>query len=201
MFKRSLFASLLAVFFASGCATLFQGNNEEIMVASDPPGAQVSVNDGRSGITPFSMKANRNDDLEIHVSKAGYSPEDIADTTHVEWGYVVSDIFFTGLIGLAVDGGDGAMFYHNQTMVTAHLEPIVAYAAPNPPNTDASTGGNQPTTDPKRVVPVALSAAPVSPSAAAAMASDQPNAVSKPAAVPAANPQVGDQWKSSDHPQ
>jgi hypothetical protein len=52
MTKSSICASLLAVVFASGCATLFQGTNEEIMVQSDPPGAQVSVNDGRNGTTP-----------------------------------------------------------------------------------------------------------------------------------------------------
>ncbi len=70
------------------------------------------------------MRVNRNDDLDIHVSKAGYSSTDISDTSHVEWGYLVSDIFFTGLIGLAVDGIDGAMFYHNQAMVSAHLDPV-----------------------------------------------------------------------------
>lgn len=93
------------------------------MVASDPAGAQVTVNDGRSGSTPYSMRVNRNEDLQIHVSKAGYSPYDESDNSRIEWGYLVSDIFFTGLIGLAVDGLDGAMFYHNQAMVTAHLEP------------------------------------------------------------------------------
>ncbi len=164
MSKCLLFASLLAVLFTSGCATLFQGNSEEIMVESDPPGALVSVNDGRQGTTPYSLKTNRNDDLDIHVSKPGFSSEDIADTTHVEWGYLVSDLFFTGLVGLAIDGIDGAMFYHNQTMVSAHLEPVLALSAP-----------------------------PVSPSAAAAVASDQPRTYSRPVAVPAntvVNPNV-----------
>ncbi len=141
------------------------------MVASDPAGAQVTTNDGRSGTTPYSMRVGRDDDVQIHIAKTGYNSTDIADASHIEWGYFVSDFFFTGLIGLAVDGIDGAMFYHNQTMVTAHLDPI------------------------------ALPAAPISPSAAAAISSDQPKTDSKPAAVPAANAQVGDQWKSSDHPQ
>jgi len=56
-------------------------------------------------------------------------PYDEADASHVQWGYLVSDLFFTGLIGLAVDGLDGAMFYHNQAMVTAHLD-AVPHAAP-----------------------------------------------------------------------
>jgi hypothetical protein len=56
----------------------------------------------------------------------------------VEWGYLVSVFFFTGLIGLAIDGLDGAMFYHSQQMVSAHLEPLpnqpaaVNTAAPAP---------------------------------------------------------------------
>jgi hypothetical protein len=108
----------------SSCATLFQGTSEEIMVASDPAGAQVTTTDGRGGTTPFSMRVNRNEDVQIHLTKAGYAPTDINDGTHVEWGYLVSDLFFTGLIGLAVDGIDGAMFYHNQEMVAAHLDPL-----------------------------------------------------------------------------
>ena len=200
MSKSSLLVSLLAVLFASGCATLFQGTNEEIMVASDPAGAQVSINDGRQGTTPYSMRVNRNDDLQIHVSKAGYSSTDIADTSHVEWGYLVSDIFFTGLIGLAVDGIDGAMFYHNQAMVSAHLDPIVASPAAQ--------------SDMGAAAPAPAAPAPAI-SRAAALASDQPKINSK-AIVPATlnttappaniaptviNPAVGDQWKSTDHPE
>ncbi len=94
------------------------------MVNSDPAGAQVVVNDGRSGTTPYSMKVGRDDDLQIHVSKTGYSSTDVTDTSHMEWGYFIADFFFTGLIGLAVDGLDGAMFYHDQTMVAAHLDAL-----------------------------------------------------------------------------
>ncbi len=85
----------------------------------------------------MSFRVNRDDDLEIHVSKAGYSPTEIADASHIEWGYFVSDLLFTGLIGLAVDGLDGAMFYHNQAMVAAHLDPVSAPAALTTPATPA----------------------------------------------------------------
>src|SRR5437879_5380075 len=123
---------------SSSCATLFQGTTEEVMVASDPAGAQVTVNDGRSGLTPFSMRVARNEDLQVHVSKAGFLPYDEADASHVEWGYLVSDLFFTGLIGLAVDGIDGAMFYHNHAMVTAHLDPASSLSQ----NKDAKADAN-----------------------------------------------------------
>ncbi len=58
------------------------------------------------------------------IFRPGYEPYDVSDASHVEWGYVVSDIFFTGLIGLGVDGIDGAMFEHSNKMVSAHLESI-----------------------------------------------------------------------------
>ena len=151
--------TICAAFASSSCATLFQGTSEEIMIASDPAGAQVNVNDGRSGVTPYSMRVNRDEDLQIHVSKAGYMPYDEADASHVQWGYLVSDLFFTGLIGLAVDGIDGAMFYHNQAMVTAHLDAL--------PNSAPIVGQIQ---DTKPVTAAAVSLANVP--AAAAIGSD-----------------------------
>ncbi len=152
-------------FFVSSCATLFQGTNEEIMVASDPSGAQVTVNDGRSGVTPYSMRVNRNDDLQIHISKAGYASYDEADASHIEWGYFVSDIFFTGLIGLAVDGLDGAMFYHNQAMVTAHLDPLQAAAPPVGQVPDAKPVVSTAATTPSSVQAASATTAPTVPAA------------------------------------
>jgi hypothetical protein len=158
----ALVAALCGVFVASSCATLFQGTHEEIMVASDPAGAQVSVNDGRSGVTPYSIRVDRDEDLQIHVSKTGYTAYDESDPSHIEWGYFVSDFFFTGLIGLAVDGLDGAMFYHNHEMVTAHLDPVA--------NTGPAAAQAQPA---PAAVPASSASAPASASPQAAMASEQ----------------------------
>jgi hypothetical protein len=209
MTKSSICASLLAVVFASSCATLFQGTHEEIMVESDPPGAQVSVNDGRNGTTPYSMKVGRDDDVNIHVSKPGYSSTDISDESHMEWGYFISDFFFTGLIGLAVDGLDGAMFYHNQTMVSAHLEPIYAQS-------DQSSAASRPAayagpvaSQPQQVQSVAAPsvAGPVANFAPPVGTAPMPNQglpqsrIAPPMAQPVVDPQVGDQWGPSDHPQ
>ncbi|HVN63217.1 MAG TPA: hypothetical protein VMT58_01170, partial [Candidatus Binataceae bacterium] len=102
------------------------------------------------------------------------SSTDISDESKMEWGYFVSDFFFTGLIGLAVDGADGAMFYHNQTMVTAHLDPVAplpstAASAPTStsvaqvqtatiaPQAESSLAHtNQPTMTPAQPVPHAV---------------------------------------------
>ena len=209
MTKSSICASLLALVFASSCATLFQGTHEEIMVESDPAGAQVSVNDGRNGTTPYSMKVGRDDDVNIHVSKPGYAPMDISDESHMQWGYFVSDFFFTGLIGLAVDGLDGAMFYHNQTMVSAHLEPIYAQpdqsSAASRPAIYAVPVASQPplvtnVAAPGAAAPVANFAPPVGAAPVAIQGLPQSH-IAPPIAQPMVNPHVGDQWGPSDHPQ
>jgi PEGA domain len=159
--KNIVTACLVAcAFFTCSCATLFQGTNEEIMVASDPSGAQVTVNDGRSGVTPYSMRINRNEDLQIHVSKIGYTPYDEADASHIEWGYFVSDLFFTGLIGLAVDGIDGAMFYHNQAMVTAHLDPVQSAAPTVGQASDAKAPAVAALAIPTSIQPVSATTSP-----------------------------------------
>jgi hypothetical protein len=116
----------------SGCASCFQGTREEIMVTSDVPNAKVSLNDGMSGTTPYTAKVARDEDLTINVSAPGYQSSTITDVSHASWGYVVADIFLTGLIGLGIDGIDGAMFGHDQTMVAAHLEPVAQLDPPKP---------------------------------------------------------------------
>lgn len=169
--------SAVSLLLCSSCATLFQGTSEEVMVASDPPGANVSVNDGRSGSTPFSFRVPRNEDLQIHISKPGYQSVDLTDTSKFEWGYGISDLLFTGLIGLGVDAIDGASFYHQQTMVTAHLDPNVPMAtSPIAPSASVSLAS------PSAVAPVAAAApAGVVPSVATAPAASGQSSVAPPA--------------------
>jgi hypothetical protein len=122
----------VAALLLSGCASCFQGTREEIMVSSDVQNAHVSLNDGMSGPAPYTAKVARDEDLTINVSAPGYQSQTISDVSHPSWGYVVADFFLTGLIGLGIDGIDGAMFSHDQTMVAAHLEPLPQASTPQP---------------------------------------------------------------------
>jgi hypothetical protein len=104
------------------CALIFQGTTEEIDVASDPSGAAVTLNDGETKVTPFSITVPREKDLEFHFSKPGYQSADITDDSQVEPGYLAADIFPL-MLPWAVDASEGAGFAHQQTSVTAHLDP------------------------------------------------------------------------------
>jgi hypothetical protein len=110
---------------ACSCALLTQGTTEEITFNSDPPGATVTLNNGETKVTPFSMAAPREQDLQFHFSKPGYQSVDLSDNSRVEGGYMAADII-PFMLPWAVDAASGAGFVHQQTSVTAHLEPIRA---------------------------------------------------------------------------
>ena len=105
------------------CALIFQGTTEEINVASDPPGATVTLNDGETKVTPFSMTAPREKDLQLHFTKPGYQSADLADNSQVEGGLLLIFDVIPLMIPWSIDAAEGAGFAHQQTTVTAHLEP------------------------------------------------------------------------------
>jgi PEGA domain len=105
------------------CALLTQGTTEEIQVNSDPPGATVRLNNGETGVTPFSTVVPREQDIQFHFSKPGYQSADLSDNSQVEAGYLVADTIPL-LIPWMVDASSGAGFAHQQTAVTARLDPV-----------------------------------------------------------------------------
>ena len=134
---------------ACSCALLFQGTTEEINVASDPPGASVTLNDGETKVTPFAMTSQRNKDLQFHFSKAGYQSTDMSDNSKIEPGFLVVDAIPL-LVPWAIDEAEGAGFTHQETSIVAHLDPELSAAGdvskkpvvpltPPTPSADGST--------------------------------------------------------------
>jgi hypothetical protein len=109
-------------FSVCSCALIFQGTTEQIDVASDPPGATVTFNDGETKVTPFTVTVPREKDLEFHFSKSGYQSADLDDDALVEPGYMTADLLPL-MLPWAIDAASGAGFAHEQTSVSAHLDP------------------------------------------------------------------------------
>lgn len=127
--------ALSAALACASCATMLKGTTEQIMVSTDPAGAQVTINDQQSGMTPFVTTVASSQNLQIHLAKAGYHDETVTDDATFRWGYEIWS-FVCYIIPLGVDMADGAAWGHQQTMIAAHLEPIggesAAAAAPVP---------------------------------------------------------------------
>lgn len=89
---------------------------------SDPPGANVVLNDGEAKVTPFTMTVPRNQDLQLHFSKPGYQPVNLSDSSQVEPAIIVD--IFPFMIPWAIDASEGAGYAHQQTTLVAHLDPL-----------------------------------------------------------------------------
>jgi PEGA domain len=118
-----LLALIMAV--QSGCATLLKGSNEQVMITSYPAGAKVSLNGQNQGTTPYVANVPSSQDLDIQLSKPGYQAASIKDDTSLRWGYEIWS-FVAFVIPLGVDMADGAAWGHDQTMVAAHMDPVVS---------------------------------------------------------------------------
>ena len=130
---RAIFTIALMSGAASSCALIFQGNTEQISVASEPPGAAVTLNNGVAMTTPFSIDVRREDDLQLHFAKPGYQSTDVEDNSEVEPGYLMADII-PFMIPWAIDAGSGAGFAHQQTSISVHLDPQESAHPPAAPN-------------------------------------------------------------------
>jgi hypothetical protein len=142
--------SIIAIVWAfalSSCAYLIHGKKETIQVTSDPPGAAVTVSDGQTGVTPFSVTVRREQSLIFHFSKEGYQSVDVSDGSEIEARYyapLLLGILFPPLtVGAAVDSFTGADHAHNADEVSARLYPIaIAGAAPSPSSTPTASNAN-----------------------------------------------------------
>ena len=91
---RGATCALIAVcVLSSACATAINGTTQRVAVASDPPGAQVYVNDAPVGVTPAFVDVPRRDrDLELRLDKDGYEPARLAlerEFSGWSWGNVL----------------------------------------------------------------------------------------------------------------
>jgi hypothetical protein len=109
---------------------LFQGTTEQIGVTSDPPGATVTLNNGETRVTPFTITVPREKDLQLHFSKDGYQSTDLVDNSQVE-GLIIVDVIPL-MIPWGIDASAGAGFAHQQTSLYAHLDPTAAAASDSP---------------------------------------------------------------------
>ena len=124
-----------SVILLASCATLSHGSSQEIQVASDPPGAQVLVdNDPVPYATPTTIMLNRRDDHVLVFRKNGYQDYRTSLTRSTS-GAVAGNLVVGGIVGAATDYSSGAAY----TLSSADLngDVLTAHLAPNGPGVSA----------------------------------------------------------------
>lgn len=90
-----------------GCATVLNGTNIDYRAETDPSGAQIAFLNGLSCESPCELELRRGSDTRIDITKAGYKPVYVLVQSRLA-GSTFGNILAGGVIGAAVDGGNGA---------------------------------------------------------------------------------------------
>jgi hypothetical protein len=128
MTKTTRFIALAAstgLFFASaGCATIVRGTSHGIGIASQPPGAKVTINNQEYGRTPVSAKLRRKDNHHVVIELEGYEPYEIVLTRQTRAWLAGNLVFGLGFpIGIAIDAIAGGMYSLKPDQIEAELRP------------------------------------------------------------------------------
>jgi hypothetical protein len=97
-------------FLLSGCATVINGTSQEFALDSDPQGAQVTLTNGYSCVTPCQVELKRKNDLRADFTKEGYEPAYVLVQSRLG-GAMAGNILLGGVIGGVVDASNGATNY------------------------------------------------------------------------------------------
>ncbi len=103
----------------TGCATIAHGDKQKLTVNSKPSHASLTVDGTTVGKTPAILNLSRKNSHNLSIALAGYKTENV----HLEntlSGWVLGNIVFGGVIGIAVDAVDGAMYKLTPSQVTAY---------------------------------------------------------------------------------
>jgi hypothetical protein len=129
-----LFVLLGLVLCLASCATITRGTHEKLQVVSAPPGANVRLSTGETGLTPATFVKLRRDSFQVTLSKPGYLTETVNVESRASGTGVAAtagNVVAGGVIGAAVDAGTGAWnsLYPNPVsvqLVPAPLDPQAA---------------------------------------------------------------------------
>lgn len=113
-------ALLCSPFLFASCATMVNSTTQRVNISSDPPGAQVAVDNMPAGVTPTTIELKRKSQHTVKIEKAGYLPQEetILQSTS---GWLAGDIIAGGLIGLGVDAASGGMYNLTPDSISATL--------------------------------------------------------------------------------
>jgi hypothetical protein len=136
MLRRSaLVGAAAACSMLSACATVTRGTHTDFAVESEPSGAAVTTTSGFScAATPCTLRLPRKEAFDVTVSKPGYATQTVHVNSQIGGGGsagMAGNIVLGGLVGMAIDGSNGAMrdLAPNPVRVTLHPESTASTAS------------------------------------------------------------------------
>jgi hypothetical protein len=108
-----------------GCGAMFNGSSKIINVQGSPEGARVTASPDIGNYTiPASLNLSRKNSYVLTFSKDGYREAKVQIRTSAQFGIIVLDVLFTGLIGVVVDAATGDWNNLSPDQVSVNLEKV-----------------------------------------------------------------------------
>ncbi len=116
---------LVPALLSQGCATIIHGDEQEIIVSTTPPGAEIVI-DGRSyGKTPTFVTLRRKHRHVVDLTLAGYQPTSETITRKFSWWYL-GNLLFPGPVGIVADLLTGGVTDLRPRVLEARMHPLLA---------------------------------------------------------------------------
>lgn len=116
---RSIWALLMVISAASGCASLISGTTQGMVFRSTPEGAAVLVDGREIGKTPLDVLMKKGEHRYVAFEKPGYKRATLPMTARLD-GWFWGNLVFGGFFGSTTDSVSGASHEYspNQFLIT-----------------------------------------------------------------------------------
>lgn len=115
-----LLLTILSLASLSSCATIMNGPTQPISICSNPTDADVWLDNSYVGNTPMLLNLSRNSEHIVRIELPGYQPQVITFSRKVS-KWVIGNLVFGGVIGLAVDAISGGLYVLTPEQVQAEM--------------------------------------------------------------------------------
>lgn len=120
---RNLACLALAGVGLSGCATVMNGANQDMVIETEPKGAIAKLTNGFTCTTPCKVELPRKHDLRVDLTLEGYRPSYVLVQSKLG-GSTFGNVLAGGLVGAVVDSSSGASNKLNPNPVSVRLVPL-----------------------------------------------------------------------------
>lgn len=131
MKKHLVFAvALVSTIAFSNCASIIHGPTQSVDITSQPTGAKITINDQYRGETPKTLLLRRkgfmkgepkgNKEYVTKIELEGYYPYELKIKRQMD-GWFLGNLVFGGLIGIAIDAGNGSMYKLSPDQLIAQM--------------------------------------------------------------------------------
>ncbi|MGX5733162.1 translation initiation factor 2 [Bosea thiooxidans] len=108
-----------------GCATVTRGTTEQIIINSEPAGAEAKSSIGHAcTATPCTWEVSRKSEFVVSFSKSGYDDMQVPVSTRIAGAGVAGfagNVIIGGVVGMGVDAATGSTLEHYPNPVLANL--------------------------------------------------------------------------------